>query len=239
MIKPGTLTLCAAAIALALARGAVAADSARPAVVELYTSQGCSSCPPADAQLGELARRGDVVALAFHVDYWDQLGWRDRFELPVAMQRQSQYARRLGSASVYTPQMVVDGIADVVGGDRRGVSRLLATARTGVPVRITVHGDELLVSVDAATGMPAAEVTLLGYLPEALTSIGRGENSGRALREYNIVRSSATLGDWRGAAAEWRVPLAALPADARGVAVLVQQPGPGAIVGAAHVALPR
>ena len=239
MIKPGTLTLCAAAMALALARGAVAVDSARPAVVELYTSQGCSSCPPADAQLGELARRGDVVALAFHVDYWDQLGWRDRFELPVAMQRQSQYARRLGSASVYTPQMVVDGIADVVGGDRQGVSRLLATPRTGVPVRITVHGDELLVSVDAATGMPAAEVTLLGYLPEALTAIGRGENSGRALREYNIVRSSATLGVWRGAAAEWRMPLAALPADARGVAVLVQQPGPGAIVGAAHVALPR
>ena len=239
MIKPGTRTLCAAAMALALTPGAVAADSARPAVVELYTSQGCSSCPPADAQLGELARRGDVVALAFHVDYWDQLGWRDRFELPVAMQRQSQYARRLGRASVYTPQMVVDGIADVVGGDRQGVSRLLATPRTGVPVRITVHGDELLVSVAGATGMPEAEVTLLGYLPEALTAIGRGENSGRALREYNIVRSSATLGVWRGVAAEWRLPLAAIPADARGVAVLVQQPGPGAIVGAAHAALPR
>jgi hypothetical protein len=216
-----------------------APGSSRPAVVELYTSQGCSSCPPADAQLGELARRADVLALAFHVDYWDELGWRDRFELPAAAQRQRQYARQLGSASVYTPQMVVDGSADVVGGDAAGVARLIAAPRTSVPVQISASGGELLVRVAAADGMPAAEVTLLSYLPEAQTAIGRGENAGRALREYHIVRSCTMLGRWHGASAEWRVRVADLPADARAVAVLLQQPGPGAIIGAAQLALAR
>ena len=92
-----------------------AAPALRPAVVELFTSQGCSSCPPADTLLGELASRNDVLALAFHVDYWDELGWRDRFELPQAAQRQSQYARRLGRSSVYTPQLVIDGREDLPG----------------------------------------------------------------------------------------------------------------------------
>jgi len=234
--------LCAAtllAAGVADAAAAAAAGDSRPAVVELYTSQGCSSCPPADALLGELARRADVLALAFHVDYWDELGWRDRFELPVATQRQRQYARQLGSASVYTPQMVVDGTADVVGGDAAGVARLIAAPRASVPVQISVHDGELLVTIAAAAGMPAAEVTLLSYLPQAQTAIGRGENAGRALREYNIVRSSVTLGKWHGAAAEWQVRVADLPADARAVAVLLQQPGPGAIIGAAQLALAR
>ena len=233
--------LCAATLLVAAvaAAGVAAAADGRPAVVELYTSQGCSSCPPADALLGELARRDDVLALAFHVDYWDELGWRDRFELPVAVQRQRQYARQLGSASVYTPQMVVEGTADLVGGDARGVARLLAAPRASVPVQISVHDGELRVSVGAAAGMPAAEVTLLSYLPQAQTAIGRGENAGRALREYNIVRSCATLGRWHGALAEWRVRLADFPADARAVAVLVQQPGPGAIIGAAQLVLVR
>lgn len=241
MIKPATWMLCTAAL---LAAGVAAVDPAsagtgRPAVVELYTSQGCSSCPPADALLGELARRPDVLALAFHVDYWDDLGWRDRFELPVATQRQQQYARQLGSASVYTPQMVVDGSADVVGNDAAGVARLIASPRANVPVRLSTRDGELLVSVAAAGGMPAAEVTLLSYLPQAQTAIGRGENAGRALREFNIVRSCAALGRWHGAAAEWRVRVADLPSDARAVAVLVQQPGPGAIIGAAQLALVR
>jgi hypothetical protein len=241
VIKSPAWMRCAAAL---LAAGVAAADptiagTGRPAVVELYTSQGCSSCPPADALLGELARRPDVLALAFHVDYWDDLGWRDRFELPVATQRQRQYARQLGSASVYTPQMVVDGTADVVGGDAAGVARLIASPRASVPVQISTRDGELLVSVAAANGMPAAEVTLLSYLPQAQTAIGRGENAGRALREYNIVRSSVTLGHWHGAAAEWQVRVADLPAEARAVAVLLQQPGPGAIIGAAQLALVR
>ena len=234
MIKPTSWMLCAAAL---LPASVTMAGDSRPAVVELYTSQGCSSCPPADALLVELARGPDVLALAFHVDYWDDLGWRDRFELPVATQRQRQYARQLGSASVYTPQMVVDGTADVVGGDAAGIARLIGSPRANVPVQLSTRDGVLLVSVAAASGMPAAEVTLLSYLPQAQTAIGRGENAGRALREYNIVRSCATLGRWQGAAAEWRVRVADLPAEARAVAVLVQQPGPGAIIGAAQLTL--
>lgn len=224
---------------MTLAGAAAAQAGSRPAVVELFTSQGCSSCPPADALLGELAARSDVLALAFHVDYWDELGWRDRFELPLSAQRQSQYARQLGLASVYTPQLLIDGKDDVPGNDRRRVGQLLAAPRSGVPVSAATQGDDLIVTVAAMPGMPGAEVTLVSYLPEAVTAIGRGENSGRALREFNIVRSFRVLGSWRGAAAQWRVKISSLPADSRFVAVLVQESGPGAIIGALSQALPR
>lgn len=222
-----------------LAAAAVATSAARPAVVELYTSQGCSSCPPADALLGEIAQRSDVLALAFHVDYWDDLGWRDPFSLPAARQRQLDYVRHFGQDWVYTPDMVIDGHVDVLGVDRLDLLRRLATPRSGVPVHVAVQGADLLISVEAATGVAPGDVLLVSYMPTAVTPIGRGENAGRKLREFNIVRSFATLGLWQGAAAEWRVELKTLPADAVKVAVLVQQHGPGPIVGAASAALPR
>ena len=230
--------LAAWAAIMALAVGAAAA-AARPTVVELFTSQGCSSCPPADALLGELAARSDVLALAFHVDYWDELGWRDRFELPQSAQRQSQYALRLGLASVYTPQLLIDGKIDLPGNDRRRVEQLLAAPRSGVPISVAVEGGDLVVGVGAVAGAPGGDVTLVSYLPEALTAIGRGENAGRALREFNIVRSFRVIGSWRGTAAQWRVKRSSLPADARFVAVLVQESGLGAIIGALKLALPR
>ena len=237
MFRPQTLSRYAAA--LMLAAGAVAHAGARPAVVELYTSQGCSSCPPADALLGELAKRADVLALAFHVDYWDDLGWRDRFALPQATERQSQYAQRLMVASPYTPQMVIDGTKEAVGNERERIYRLLAVPRNGVPVHVEFQGAELTVRVEPATGMAAGDVVLISYLPSAVTAIGRGENAGRELREFNIVRSLKTLGTWQGVAAEWRVSRKSLPPDAEYVAVLVQQSGPRAIVGAVSAALPR
>jgi hypothetical protein len=230
--------LPAIAALLAATAPVTAQVAARPAVVELYTSQGCSSCPPADALLGELARRPQVLALAFHVDYWDDLGWHDRFDLPAAAQRQSQYARHLALSSVYTPQMIIDGRSDVLGSDRQRVAQLLSAPRMGVPVHIVMQGDDLAVKVDAAAGAPACAVVLVAYLSEASTAIGRGENAGRTLREFNIVRSFATLGAWQGDAAEWHVKLRSLPADASHVAALLQQPGPGAIVGAASARLP-
>src|SRR5580693_5811193 len=104
----------------------------RPAVVELFTSEGCNSCPPAEAYIGELAQRHDVLALAFHVDYWDDLGWRDRFELPEAVRRQNVYAKTLKLSSVYTPQVVIDGQHDFVGSDRPSIVRALAGNRSGV-----------------------------------------------------------------------------------------------------------
>jgi len=236
MIGPQILARYAAVLMLAAAAGATC--GARPAVVELYTSQGCSSCPPADALLGEIAKRADVLALAFHVDYWDDLGWRDPFSLPEARQRQLNYVRHFGQDWVYTPDIVIDGHVDVLGVDRNDLLRRLIAPRTGVPVHVAVQGEELIVSVEAASGATVNDVILVSYKPTAVTAIGRGENAGRELREFNIVRSFATLGLWQGAAAEWRVPLKSLPADAAKVAVLVQQPGPGPIVGAVSAALP-
>jgi hypothetical protein len=225
--------------ALLMLTATAAVAGARPAVVELYTSQGCSSCPPADALLGEISERADVLALAFHVDYWDKLGWRDPFSLPVARQRQLAYVRHFGQDWVYTPDMVIDGHVDVLRVDRLDLLRRIKAPRSGVPVHVRVQGDELKVSVDATSAAAESEVMLIGYAPTALTAIGRGENAGRSLREFNIVRSLATLGLWHGEAAEWRVSLKTLPADAARVAVLVQQSGPGPIIGAVSAALPR
>jgi hypothetical protein len=221
----------------ALAGAAAAAADPRPAVVELFTSQGCNSCPPADALLGELAGRGDVLALAYHVDYWDELGWRDRFGLPQAVQRQSQYARRLGLASVYTPQMVIDGRSDVLGSDRSRVLQMLSTPRVGVKVTAGVRGHDLIVAAGAVPGAAPCDVLVVSFVPEAVTPIGKGENSGRTLREFNVVRSVRTLGTWRATAAAWRVELSSLPADARFVAVLMQEQATGSIVGAAKASL--
>jgi len=123
-----------AAVALGLTLGASA--QSRPVVVELFTSQGCSSCPPAEAYLGQLSTRPDVVALAFHVDYWDDLGWRDRFALRQSVERQDIYAKNLHRSSVYTPELVIDGRFDAVGADKRALARALAEPRPTVPLSV-------------------------------------------------------------------------------------------------------
>ena len=206
----------------------------RPAVVELFTSEGCNSCPPAEAYVGELAGRPDVLALAFHVDYWDDLGWRDPFGLSEAVERQRNYARTLRLGSVYTPQIVVDGSTDYVGSNRSAIARALRDNRQGPPVVLSVSTDEVSVRMEPGTQAGArGDVVLVSYLRKAVTPIGRGENAGRTLAEYNIVRSVQTLGHWDGAAQEFRTKVAALPRDATDVAVLVQSPGQGAILSAA------
>ncbi len=218
---------------------AAALGAPGPTVVELYTSQGCSSCPPADALLAEIAQRSDVLALSFHVDYWDKYGWPDRFALPAAKQRQFAYVHRFGQDFVYTPEMVIDGHIDLVGADRQAVHRNLATPRDGVPVHVEVRGTQLFVNIDAATDAKASDVLLLSYQPSAVTAIAAGENGGRELHESNIVRSLELLGHWSGAAAQWQVDLKTLPAEAGRVAVLLQQSQVGPIIGAATAALPR
>ena len=237
MNDSGTLPRWGALWMLIQSSGVLAA--ARPAVVELFTSQGCNSCPPADALLGELAERSDVLALSFHVDYWDKFGWRDRFALPAAKERQFAYVRHFGQDWVYTPEMVIDGHVDVLGANRIALQQQLASARSGVPVHITVQGRQLDVSIEAAPGSPESDVLLIGYQASAVTAIAVGENAGRDLHEFNIVRSIATLGRWTGAAAQWHVDLKTLPADAAKVAVLLQPPAPGPIIGAASAAVPR
>jgi hypothetical protein len=220
----------------------------RPAVVELFTSQGCSSCPPADALLGELKSRPNVLALAFHVTYWDSLGWADRFALPYADQRQSRYAQALNLSSVFTPQVIVDGRHSFVGSDRGAILSVIGSGAPGVDIAIQATGAELQIDVAAASrasnaprtssAPPASgDVLLLALLPEAQTAIGHGENGGRTLHEFNIVRASFALGTWDGGARRYALKRTALPADASMVAVVLQQSNQRAVLGAATCAL--
>jgi hypothetical protein len=209
----------------------VAAEAGRPVVVELFTSQGCSSCPPADALLSELARdRSDVLPLAFHVDYWDNLGWRDPYSFGAATSRQRHYATALGLDSIYTPQMVVDGRTDVVGSDRAHVLTAIRRA-ADVPAvaAITVARDGSDVVIQVGAGVGSGTVWLIGYDPQHRTFVGRGENSGRNLLESNIVRSLDHVGHWSGGELTLRVPV---PAGER-IAAIVQADN-GRILGAAR-----
>jgi hypothetical protein len=205
----------------------------RPAVIELFTSEGCNSCPPAEAYVGELVGRSDVLALSFHVDYWDDLGWRDRFGLSQSVERQRSYARSLRLSGVYTPQVVIDGHADYVGSNRRAIDRALQSSRDGVPVSLAVIDGEARVRLEPPRKVQPADVVLIAYLRKAVSPIGRGENAGRTLEEYNIVRAVQPLGRWDGSAREFHATLASLPQDATDLAVLVQSPGQGGIVAAA------
>lgn len=216
----------------------VAGAASRPVVLELFTSEGCSSCPPAEMLVNELAQRSDVLPLSFHVDYWDGLGWRDRFSLASATERQREYARTLHRPSVYTPQAVIDGTRDIVGSQRDGVMQAISGRRDGVATSVDVSGGIVHVSVgagSAASGAAAAsaDVLLIGYMRQATTAIGRGENSGRVLQESNIVLSMQDLGRWSGMPREFQLKLQTLPDNVTDIAVLVQSAGQGAILGAA------
>jgi hypothetical protein len=222
------------AVGALLGGWAVGAQSLpRPAVVELFTSEGCSSCPPAEALIGELAQRPNVLALAFHVDYWDDLGWRDRFGFAEAVERQRGYAKTLHLSSIYTPQVVMDGRADFVGSNRRAITAALADNRDGVAVTLTVRDGEILVDLGASAAATPCDVLLVAYQRSAVSAIGRGENAGRTLTEYNIVRTVRSLGNWNGQAKQFHSALESLPREATDAAVLVQAAGQAAITGAA------
>ncbi|MDR3096594.1 MAG: DUF1223 domain-containing protein [Paraburkholderia sp.] len=218
--------------AFALLAAMPVAASARPVVVELFTSEGCSSCPPADAYLSDLANsRQDVLPLAFHVTYWDGLGWKDPYSLEAATQRQAAYSSRFGNGS-YTPEMVVDGRKSFVGWNRAEGEKAIrvAQANDGSPVAVngTRRGNTLLISVGAGTGQ--GQIFLVGYDREHVTAVGRGENSGRALKEANIVRSIEPIGQWNGAAMALN---SHVPSGER-AAMLVQAPD-GSILGATRI----
>jgi len=217
--------------------GGAASAEPMPVVVELFTSQGCSSCPPADRLLGELAGRPDVIALAYHIDYWDRLGWKDPFSLPTATARQQAYARAMALRTVYTPQMVVDGVTDVVGSDRPAVLAALEGKRDGLPIHLSRANGRLVIELGARTGGVPGEITVVAYGGEAETKVGRGENAGRTLKEYSIVRTVTSLGRWDGAAKAVSLDLASMPESATMAAVLVQDAGQGRMVGAATIPL--
>jgi hypothetical protein len=208
------------------------------AVVELFTSQGCSSCPPADRVLGELSTKPNVVALAFHVDYWDSIGWRDAYSIPSAVERQRRYVQGLGLSSAFTPQAVINGDRSVVGSDKaRILSALADTTDDAVPVSLEVSDGMLTVNLPERQVRATYSVFVAAYLPQASTPVGRGENSGRTLQEFNIVRQFRSIGNWSGHAAVFRTPVTSFPGDASRVAVLVQREGQGPITGSAAIAL--
>lgn len=224
---------CGVLVSLGLAfGGAVAMASERPVVVELFTSEGCSSCPPADALLAELAGRPDVLALSFHVDYWDRLGWKDPFSSPAATERQQRYAALLGLATVYTPQIVVDGKWQAVGSDRAEVDHALVSARgehTELPVAIDLDHGRARIEFGRAQRPVSARVLLVGFDRRHVTAVARGENAGRTLTHADVVRSItelAQVGDVRGAIE------APLPSHGERVAAIIQS-ADGTILGAA------
>lgn len=183
--------------------GSGAHAAANPVVLELFTSQGCSSCPPADALLGMLAQRPGIIALAWHVDYWNCLGWRDQFASKEATARQESYARQLGS-EVFTPALVVDGASVVVGSDRPAVERaILATAPFPVAVALNRAGQGVIVEIGAGHG-PLRALSIL-YDTQHETDVGAGENQGERLREYRIVRQADILAEWPGSARQFTV----------------------------------
>lgn len=211
-------------------------------VVELFTSQGCASCPPADAYLGELAQRDDVLALSLHIDYWDYLGWKDSFATPLTTARQRAYGRELGKRYVYTPQIVIDGAAEVVGSRRRSVERAIERAAqdqsNSVPVSLSDAGDDRLVIRIGVGEARDAVVWLVLYDRRHEVAIGRGENGGRKLAYYNVVRDITRIGTWTGKPVEIALAADALRRGGRSAcAVLVQENGHGAIIGAARMAL--
>jgi hypothetical protein len=207
-----------------------------PWAVELFTSQGCNSCPPADAYLGSLAKRPDIVALSFHIDYWDYIGWKDPFASRATTDRQRAYARVLKQRYVYTPEMVIDGIGHDTGRERGKIEALLGEAQRRSPRRATpelTRGSDGRLAVRLAAfpldGRPA-DVTFALYDRRHSTPVASGENQGRMLDNFNVVRRFEVLTRWDGAAANWSVDTTDLQ-QGQGVAVIVQRADHGPVIG--------
>jgi hypothetical protein len=219
------------------------------AVVELFTSQGCSSCPPADKIIGELSKDPSVIALSMPIDYWDYLGWKDTLADARFSARQKAYSRMRGDREVYTPQAIINGSAHVVGSDREAIEDAIGdTKKTegvmSVPVSMTLAGEEITVSVAAVHNGPAemhGEVWICSVSKAVPIAIGRGENSGREVTYHNVVRNLLKVGDWNGRAGHWTVPLENIARDGVDAAVVYVQDGnrdrPGAMLGAALTSL--
>jgi hypothetical protein len=225
-----------------------AAATAGPrAVVELFTSQGCSSCPPADAVMGTLAGDDSLVVMSLPIDYWDYLGWKDTLARPRDAVRQRGYAAKRGDHEIYTPQAVINGMTHVVGSDRAAIDKAIeATNRTHpalvVPVSITDDGANLNVSVAAAKEeSPKGEIWLCALTKNVPVAIGRGENRGRTVTYHNVVRRWLQLGVWTGTTQTFTVPKSKFAAeDVDMVAVLVQAgsvDSPSIMLGAASAPL--
>jgi hypothetical protein len=216
-------------------------------VIELFTSQGCSSCPPADKLLGELAGDPSLVAISVPIDYWDYLGWKDTLAEPRNTARQKAYAYVRGDGQVYTPQAVVNGSIHALGSDKAAIEHAVGkTRKNGAmslsPVTLAFAEGRINLTVPEATDGPtSAEAWLCGLMKSASIAIARGENKGQTITYHNVARRWVKLGDWNGNAKSWSVPMQALAGDGIDQAVVLLQSGtiekPRAILGAAFAAL--
>jgi hypothetical protein len=245
------ITIAAAALCTVLAASFAARAEPR-AVIELFTSQGCSSCPAADKLLGELAQDPSLMTMSLAVDYWDYLGWKDTLALHGHTLRQRAYADARGDREVYTPQVVVNGVVQVLGSDKAAIERAIAQTRStaaplSLPVTIAVADGKVTVNVAAGEGEHQnAEVWLCPITVNAPVAVGRGENSGKTLTYNNVVRRWVKLGEWNGKAASFSVPVTDLPnseyslQDINQLTVVVQSgvaAKPGLMLGAATTTL--
>ena len=236
----------AAIVICSLAPPHSAAHAQSRAVIELFTSQGCSSCPPADQLLGQLTADPSLVPVSVPVDYWDYLGWKDTLAEPRNTVRQKAYAHARGDGQVYTPQVVVNGILHAVGSDKAAIEAAIANSRKNGAMSLlptlTLSDARLNVTVpEVADARTSAEVWLVGLARTATIAIGRGENKGRTITYHNVVRRWMKLGDWTGNAHSWTIPVQTLKgANIDEAAVLVQSgttEKPKAILGAALAAI--
>jgi hypothetical protein len=230
--------------ALALGAAAMVARPAfatvkRPVIVELFTSQGCSSCPPADAYLKTLKEQPEVLALSYHVDYWDYLGWRDTLGGAEFSERQYDYAASRGDRNVYTPQIIVNGGMHYVGSQRDQISSAIATARTEVAtdwVDMEMSDNKTDVTITIPTGNPAKESTLwlLAFTHSISVEIKKGENAGSAIEYHNVVRKMVPAGMWHGEAAKIVLPKGSVvPQGCKGWVALLQDGKVGRVIGVA------
>ena len=244
----GRRFLTLAAVATALTAGTAAVAGEPRAVVELFTSQGCSSCPPADKVLGELGYDQGVIPLTLAIDYWDYLGWKDTLALPGHAKRQKAYSHVRGDhEGVYTPQAVINGSVQALGSDRAAIERAITQSHgnkttLSLPLTMTLDNGRLTVAAPAGANQNAsAEAWLCPITKSVAVAIGRGENSGQTFTYHNVVRRWVRLGVWNGTAATWSIPLADFKSDGvDAVAVIVQSGGasaPGPMLGAAFMSL--
>jgi hypothetical protein len=217
-------------------------------VLELFTSQGCDSCPPADKIIGELSKQPDVIAMTLAVDYWDYLGWKDTLALAGHGNRQRAYSRVRGDRDVFTPQVVVNGSAEALGSDKAQIEQAILKSHRSpdtlsVPLTLAVDGSDLVVTTTGGRGNSSpAEVWLCPLSKVVPIEITRGENKGRSIAYHNVVRRWIKLGDWSGGAANWKVPLSNFQTPAIDqVAVIVQSgtaAAPSTMLAAAMIPLP-
>jgi hypothetical protein len=238
------VTAVARVLLFTIGTGLVFAASAMAgprAVIELFTSQGCSSCPPADKLLGELRNDPSLITLSLPIDYWDYLGWKDTLAVPAHTARQKAYSLIRGDREVYTPQVVVNGVAQALGSDRGEIDKAVEQNRQSatalsIPVQVSIANDRITVAVPGGNGGGAADVWLCPLSRSVTVPVGRGENRGRTLTYTNVVRRWVKLGTWSGKSETFTVPVDAIRLTGiDAVAVMVQGGSadkPGTVLGA-------